>query len=275
MATHLVSWNVARAKACWEDLLAMDVDVALLQEAAPPATALPPRVEIDPSPWRTAGAGPERRWKAAVVKLSNRVSVEWIEAKPVSEAGAGDFCASRPGTIAAALVTPSRGLPFIAVTLYAAWESLHRSTGSRWIWADGSAHRLVSDLSALVGHPSRCRIVAAGDLNVLHGHGEHGDRYAAGRYATVFERMAALGLAFVGPQLPHGREAAPWPPELPAGSRNTPTFRHSRQTPATATRQLDFVFASEAMARTVRVRALNGVREWGRSDHCRVAISVD
>lgn len=274
MATRLVSWNVARRAACWEALLAMDADLALLQEAAPPAAELPPRVEVDPSPWRTEGAGLNRGWRAAVVKLSDRVSVEWIEPRSVSEAGPRDFSASRSGTIAAAVVTPATGRPFVAVSLYAPWESMHRSTGSRWIYADGSAHRLISDLSRLVGHRSRHRIVAAGDLNVLHGYGEHGDRYAAARYATVFERMAALGLPLVGPQHPHGRQAAPWPSELPPDSRNVPTYHHGRQTPATATRQLDFVFASTGMAHAVEARALNGIEEWGASDHCKIAISV-
>jgi hypothetical protein len=41
----------------------------------------------------------------------------------------------------------------------------------------------------------------------------------------------------VGPQAPDGgRQADPWPEELPAGSRNVPTYHRSRKTPATATR---------------------------------------
>ena len=38
-----------------------------------------------------------------------------------------------------------------------------------------------------------------------------------GRYATVFDRMAAIGLPLVGPQYPNGRQADPWPDELPGG----------------------------------------------------------
>jgi hypothetical protein len=55
---------------------------------------------------------------------------------------------------------------------------------------------------------------------------------------------------------------------------NVPTFHTNRQSIAEATRQLDFVFASRDIADQVRVRALNGVNEWGDSDHCRVAIEV-
>lgn len=38
------------------------------------------------------------------------------------------------------------------------------------------------------------------------------------------------------------------PAELPADSACVPTFHHNRQTPQTATRQLDFVFASKFIA---------------------------
>jgi hypothetical protein len=86
--------------------------------------------------------------------------------------------------------------------------------------------------------------------------------------------MDALGLRFVGPQAPRGRQADPWPSELPEGSKNVPMFHSTQQTPATATRQLDFVFASESIADRVQVRALNEIAEWGPSDHCRIVIDV-
>ena len=128
-------------------------------------------------------------------------------------------------------------------------------------------------MSRSIGNKTRHRIVAAGDLNTLFGHGEDGDPYFADRHAMVFERMKILGLSFVGPQYPNGRQAEPRPDELPADSRNVPTYRPGKN-PATATRQLDFVFASRSMADSVRTRALNGVDEWGPSDRCRVEIEV-
>jgi hypothetical protein len=86
--------------------------------------------------------------------------------------------------------------------------------------------------------------------------------------------MTALGLTFLGPQAPAGRRAEPWPDELPPESNNVPTFHTNLQTPATATRQLDFVFASAGLAEQVRVTALNEPCDWGPSDHCRVEIEV-
>ena len=106
-------------------------------------------------------------------------------------------------------------------------------------------------------------------------HGEKGDAYWARRYQTIFDRFAALGLRFVGPQAPAGRQASPWPTELPEASRNVPTYHSNHQTPATATRQMDFVFASTDIADQVHTRALNEVAEWGPSDHCRVEITFE
>ena len=54
------------------------------------------------------------------------------------------------------------------------------------------------------------------------------------------------------------------------------TIIHSnRQAPATATRQLDFAFASERLAKDVRVSAMNDPDHWGPSDHCRIEIEVE
>ena len=180
---------------------------------------------------------------------------------------------SRLGTLTAATVAAPGVEPFVAVSMYSMWERPHPSAGGGWIVSDASAHRLVSDLSAFIGSQTGHRIMAAGDLNILYGHGEYGSKYWAGRYGTVFARLEALGLSFVGPQYPNGRQADPWPDELPGESRNVPTYR-TRKDPAAATRQLDFVFASAGMADSVSVRALNKPSEWGPSDHCRMAIEV-
>ena len=56
---------------------------------------------------------------------------------------------------------------------------------------------------------SAARIIVAGDLHILHGHGEHGSEYWQARYQTVFTRMAAMGMPFVGPQHPKASSAHP------------------------------------------------------------------
>ena len=91
----------------------------------------------------------------------------------------------------------------------------------------------------------------------------------------MFDRAEAMGLRFVGPQAPHGRQVNPRPAELPEDSLNVPTYHTLRQGPMGAARQLDFVFASHALADRLTVCALNrDSEEWGPSDHCRVAIEL-
>jgi endonuclease/exonuclease/phosphatase family metal-dependent hydrolase len=146
----------------------------------------------------------------------------------------------------------------------------------RMRWHMGRRVRTLDPLRPLrAAVAPRCGVVVAGDLNILYRYGEHGDANFTSRYATVFDRADALGLSFLGPQAPNGRRADPRPSELPPDSRCVPTFHHSRQSPLTATRQLDFVFASKPIAQLVRVRAINDPAEWGASDHCRLLIDVD
>ena len=252
----------------------MDLDLALLQEASRPSRDIATRIELDPAPWPKPSARASRRWRTAIAGLSERVNLEWIDAKSLEDAAGGELAVSHAGTLTVARVSAPGIEPFLAVSMYAPWRRPHEVTGSRRIFADASAHRVVSDLSALVGRESGHRILAAGDLNILHGHGERGSSYWASRYRTVFDRMEALGLPFVGPQAPYGRQADPWPRELPRDSKNVPTYHSNRQTPVTATRQLDFVFASRELAGSVRVQALNEPDEWGPSDHCRLTIEI-
>ena len=270
----IVSWNIARSTAPWHTLLGMDADIALLQEAAEPPAEVSGLIDTGPAPWCTPGSDGNRPWRAAVVKLSDRVRVEWIAAKSLEEAASGELAVSRPATLDAATVTPPVGEPIVIVSMYGLWLRPHFSTGSSWIMADTSAHRIVSDLSAFIGRQQKHRIIAAGDLNILHGHGEDGSPYWATRYQSVFTRMQAMGLSFVGPQFPHGRQAYPWPEDLPRESCNVPTYYSTRATPASATRQLDFVFASTGLSDHLKVRALNEPEQWGPSDHCRLEIEV-
>lgn len=110
---------------------------------------------------------------------------------------------------------------------------------------------------------------------MLHGYGEGKSPYWKARYDTVFARMEALGLPFVGPRAPEGgRPPDPWPSELPRDSTTVPTFRTALARPETASRQLDFVFASDSLKHRLRVRALNAEEEWGTSDHCQILVEL-
>lgn len=241
------------------------LDFALIQEARLPPKELPFRVFPDATTW---GPG----FRAAVVARSTRLPVRGIPTAPPGQAGRGIVHESRPGTVVPVIVTLATGEEITLVSVYAVWENPTPEKRAWEIFADASVHRLISDVSALIGSVRGHRISVAGDLNSLLGHGEHGSAYWKGRYETIFSRMSALGLPFVGPQHPNGIQADPWPDELPRESKNVPTYRpNSRR----ATRQLDFVFASRDLVPRMTVRALNCVDDWGPSDHCRVEIEID
>lgn len=265
---------MARRKNAWPYLLKSGADLALVQEATEPPKELASQVKVSSVPWQTEGAGVHRPWRSAVVGLSGQIEIGWFDSKPIGQALKGELAVSRIGTLEAAKISQPGIDPFIVVSLYSIWESPVANSESSWIYADGSAHRLVSDLSAFVGRQTGHRIIAAGDLNILKGYGENGSPYWARRYATLFSRMEAIGIPFVGPRAPLGHQVTPWPSELPKDSLNVPTFHSSHQTPASATRQLDFVFASRSLGANLQVEALNAVEQWGPSDHCQIQIRI-
>ena len=270
-AMRMLSWNVGRQD-LWEQVAAGEYDVALLQEAGAP----PQDVGLDvlPSPdepW-DAGVPEPRPWRTAVAARPG-VTLRPYPMTPRHRAGAKSLAVSRPGTLTVAEVEAGGGPALTVASAYGTWESALDRDGL--IYSDASAHQLLGDLAQLVAGPDDHRMVVAGDWNLLRGYAEDGDPYWAARAQSVFDRAAAMGLRYIGPQAPHGRQADPWPPELPRSSRNVPTFHDDQQTPAQATRQLDHVFASAAIADHVHVSALNTPGEWGPSDHCRLSITVD
>jgi len=287
--TKVVCWNIKQNKRqSWEELLEMDADVALLQEAGRPPD-LGHSVECGPqAPWEPWDEGlfgrPAYDRGTAVVKLSDRVEVEWFKRVFLNSAAVkcDEIVVSEIGTIAAAEVIPKEGEPFIAVSLVADWHEPHPHVAAHWvaptrrrglrkinIYQDASAHRIISDISAFIGHqnPLTHRILVAGDFNTIRCATEKSTLALPARDQTIFDRMNALGLKFMGPQYPDGRRAEPPPQGVPEDTKNVPTF-HSTQ------HQLDYVFASRGFHKSVSVRAMNGVDEWGSSDHCRLLIEV-
>ena len=278
--TRIVSWNIAgRVRPpTWEQLLAMDADLALLQEVRRIPAHIVDRVGISPhEPWNKHLFDRFPR----VVRLSDRVTIEWFkQAEPLGYAGDGEMEVSGVGLTEVARISPRDGEPFIAVSLYGRWVQPHPSTNSKWSnfagVSDTSVHRAISDLSAFIGSldPSTHRIIVAGDFNLIYGATEKNPMVLALRDRTVWTRMEALGMVFMGPQYPAGRQADPTPRGMPVDTGNVPTYAW-RGKPENARWQLDYVFASRGFHESVRARALNGVDEWGASDHCRVLIDVE
>lgn len=237
-------------------------------------------MEVDPEPFHDPKTG-KALSRCAIVKHSDRVDVKYLTPVPLCCAQDGDFKSTHPGCIAAAIVSPPDCVsdsfePFYVVSLCPEYEKPYRCAGKAWNIVDASVQRVISDLSLLIGKQNGHRIIAAGDLSVYYGYGEDKSGYWKGRYDTVFDRMKALGLPLVGPQYPNGRKADPPPQELPWDSKNVPTYcKEFRKNPASAAHQLDYVFASQSMVDSVKVRALNYPKQWGPSDHCRIEIEVE
>jgi hypothetical protein len=276
---NILSWNIAHRPRLWNAVVDAEADIALLQEACEPPPDVAKRVGLDPEPWRTDGAGVRRPWRAAIAQINPSIDLTRHSTRSICDANPGELAVSRLGSLAAADVRlPETGETITLISMYAVWENVHlstrRSKSRGWIFADASVHRLISDLSVFIPREGGHRILASGDLNILYGYGEEGSEYWAARYKTIFDRFEALGLRFVGPRFPFGRQADPWPEELPHRSQNVPTYHTTHQTCAAAARQLDFVFASAAIAERVTVRALNTPEEWGESDHCRLKIVI-
>ena len=262
---NIVSWNIGRRQAAIDLLERSNYDIALLQE-----------VRLPPDSWERA----HYDRGADVIQLSERAEVSPLSRIPWGRAPEPDELAvSAPGTIAGAHIRPRTGRPFIAVSIYARWERPHPTTRTSWGvgYADGMAHRAISDLSTFIGsvNPSTHRILVAGDFNLIHGALDENPLALPARDRSVFARFEALGFEFVGPRHPNGRRAEPTPRGLPEDTANVPTYYTTRQRPESAANQLDYVFASRGFHEAVRARALNGPKEWGPSDHCRIAIDVD
>jgi endonuclease/exonuclease/phosphatase family metal-dependent hydrolase len=251
-----------------------DVDLGLLQEAMQPPSGLATEILPGEAPSGAPGKS-NRSFRTVIARFTDRVRIEEIPTAAIRDAGHKTIAVSRPGTIALACVVPPGCAPIVVASVYGAWERAARGGVRGVIYSDASVHRVISDLSALLDTQRTHRVIVAGDLNVLHGYGEHGSAYWKARYETIFVRLEALGLAFAGPQHPHGEMASPRPAELPEESRDVPTFRTRRADPSSATRQLDFVFASRSLLPRLTVSARNSADECGPSDHCRVVIDVE
>lgn len=274
----LVCWNIAKNHDPWRCLVKNErkADIALLQEATKPPKKVANFLKVDDDQFKVIKS------QCTIIKLTEDVNVKHLTPVPLCSAQEGDFKTTHPGCIAAAIISPADGAsvsfePFYVVSICPEYEKPYRCAGKAWNIVDASVHRVISDLSLLIGKQNGHRIIAAGDLSVYYGYGEDKSGYWKGRYDTVFSRMKAIGLCFIGPQYPNGRLADPRPQNMPQDSNNVPTYCKSfRSNPEAAYDQLDYVFASKSMAKSVKVvRALNCPEEWGPSDHCRIEIEVE
>ncbi len=270
---RMLCWNLGAGgpgpKANWNHVAATAVDgcdAALLQEAPEPSED---GIRTVPSRGGSWGLGRSRA-QTAIAQLSERVTLDEVVCVRLGDEEPGQLGVSRPGTLAVATLTMnSSHEQFTVASVYTQWEVA--ASGGTDYYADASMHRILSDLTPLlVGRDKP--IFIAGDFNSVLGANsyEWGERKAA-RNASVFERMAGLGLRLAGPRAPSQRPAGPVPDELPADTKNVVTFGAR---PENRFRQLDYCYVTEELAHRVTVDAHNADDDWGPSDHCKITIAI-
>lgn len=277
----ILSWNIGARSNFAQELSKSGADVALLQEVKRLPDDLPANIKLISGGSFTGYK--YDRWPM-IMQLSDRVSVKGYKLTNLSsypythDLPTNTLAVSDPTTMAVACVALPGGSTFHVASLYARWIKPHDSTNSKWGvgYSDASAHRAISDLSVFIGSldSSTHRILVAGDFNMIYGATDKNPLALPAREQSVVDRFTALGLEFLGPKYPEGRQASPTPQGLPGDTLNVPTYYSTRQKPATAQNQLDYVFASRGFHKQIKVRALNSVEEWGPSDHCRLLIEV-
>ena len=181
------SWNV-NGLDLWDRLYADGVDIALLQEAPRPPAGWHLPIAPDPAgEWRTAGWWDVPRWRrrTAIAQVSDNYPIRPIALTTFDEAEPDSLSVSRPGTLTAANVDVGDET-ITLVSMYGFWEG--PVVGPSIIYADASAHRLLSDLAALIPTRRGHSLIAAGDLNILDGYREHGAAY----WKAIQERGARV-----------------------------------------------------------------------------------
>lgn len=245
----LASWNMNRNRAAWDHLPELrrrhGIDVFLLQEAPRP-TEVPPGFTVHPDPtdpalWKML---PHRPFCSAVATANTQQRVAALRPVPLAKAKVdwGEFVASHPGQFSAVSLDVPGGGVVIVVSLYGIWDKLPKNGE---LFADATLHRAISDLTVVFAEPGTDKVVVGGDLNVWHAYEGAGERWA-GRFSTVFDRLAALGLPLLGPFRPDGVPPLAGCPCASPACRHVDTYRHGRSQEATPY-QNDFLFATSAM----------------------------
>jgi endonuclease/exonuclease/phosphatase family metal-dependent hydrolase len=261
----VVSWNMQQNPDAWPRLEEMansyGAQVALVQEAKPPVG----------DDWRTHPAskagedwaisvprGTSRRYASAVVVLDRDLELEAELPTPLGDAEYGKFAVSHPGQFAVARIgLPDNQGSITVISLYGIWDR-----DDRWLYADATLHRAISDLTLLLQEAGRSRIVLAGDLNIWS-EWERADPFWAARFDTVFDRLKAHGLHLIGPRGEQPLERCLC--RRDAECRHVRTFAFQRK-PANNVYQNDFVFATNAL-KPASCEVIDDDASWKYSDH--------
>lgn len=260
---RIATWNTKQAVAprkplddLWrwiEDRI--DPDVIVLTEARVPETAPPAGWSAF---WHPGGIGPRRRWGTVVAARG----LELIDVATISHERAPVALQFRwPGTVVAADVVVNGSVWATVVGVYAITEDLE---GAKCGHGGHSLKRSLRDLQPLFSSDRAARLIVAGDFNLLPA------RVAKRMPAdlsdlielTACDREPLVDCANCGGDQSCGHM---WTHKN-GGGRNA------------AVQQIDYVFASAALAKRV-TRVYGGIRDfpeaWEHSDHAPVVAEFE
>jgi exonuclease III len=172
MKVKIATWNMAhwqyrgKTREAWaylDDVIAPDI--ALVQEAAPPAN----QVRSETCVWREIGD--TRKWGSGV--LTKRFPLREVQ-----------FETTYPGSVVAADVDIPGESSLTAISLYGIFD--------KWNYVMTGLHRMFSDLTPLlVGLMGKRRIVLGGDFNASL---QADERWGGEAHRIFFKRVADFGL---------------------------------------------------------------------------------
>ncbi|MCY4085495.1 MAG: hypothetical protein OXG37_01060 [Actinomycetia bacterium] len=231
---RIVCWNTEHKRDSWRFLCERhgQADVALLQEACTPPKEVAARLDVGPGPWVHKGWNGAR----AIVRLSNRVQLEWIPTEDIIASAPSGSAIDSPARLAAGVATLPGGEQLGLVSV---------ESGHEWAKIVPAMILQAQRYCEKQGHGAGLPFIVGADLTTWWDSD-----------TTVFGEMMRIGLPLIG--------------------LHATTFysRPNGQTPADAALQLDYVFASRPIAHRLTVRALNDPGDWGPSDHCRLLVDI-
>lgn len=227
-------------------------DVALLQECVPPEHL------------RRSGrvvyrelAG-NRPWGSAVIALRDGLTVDEIGAVRTRYASTRfHMLGTHPGTIIVTQVTMSDLEPVTCVSVYGAID----------VYAQTTMHRIAADLIPLFDSPWGNRVILGGDFNVTTATAPNTPELP--RYEAILEAVESLGLKNVAETAEEGPPAFV---DCLCGDSCCSHIRTYGEEPGT---QLDWLFASPALARRCRTLRVERDRSEGLSDHAPLVAEFD
>jgi len=276
---RLITWNLNRAtwqqrghcksadehqRRAWEELGALGVDVAFLQEAMPPPLELsrPPLATlpagVEREDWRSL-PGPSRWWCSALATWTRDLAPFPTEAdalEPLEETHKGAY---RLGQV------PFGEGRLIVASIYALWDYAGLRKGEKPRYSETSLHRTLSDLTPIIDvHRTAFSVVVAGDFNASTQFGRP-DREP---YGLIHARLRSLGLVNVTVSASDDRLENCICADDPC--------EHVRSLEGPTPYQDDYIYASPDIAeRTTRVTVERSPGIEAVSDHFPLVVEVE